>query len=223
MLQEHVTSVSQQHYDKPFVVDSSRPHVKVKLDNQHRLKALVDSGSTVCLGDSSLIKHLKIQHPTDIPINVTDVHSGRKPTLGSYSATLSIEDKLPYPIINQPINIHMQNNLSSELVLGADFLKRHGAIIDMKSNNAIFMPNEYHPVSLSQKPIVCKAFASVVSNEQETQEDLGNYNIATFAVQPTEDIEIPFMDQKIILVQIISENHTMKHKPGTTLSMFTRP
>ena len=163
-------------------------------------------------------QHLKMQHPTDIPINVTDVHGGRKPTLGSYSATLSVEDKLPYPINNQPIKIHMQNNLSSELVLGADFLKKHGAIIDMKSNNAIFMPNEYHPVSLSQKPIVCEAFASLVTNDEETpQEDIENYNTATFAVQPTEDVEIPFMDH----VQIITANHNMRNKPGTTIMLTT--
>ena len=122
VLEEHFTSVSQQHYEKTFLVDSNRPHLNVTLDNQHKIKALVDSGSTVCLGDSSLIKHLKMQHPTDVPINVTDVHGGRKPTLGCYSATLNVTDKLPYPINSQPIKIHMQNNLSSELVLGANFL-----------------------------------------------------------------------------------------------------
>ena len=189
-LEEHFTSISQQHYGKTFIVDSSRPHLNVTLDNQYKAKALVDSGSTICLGDSSLIKHLKMQYPTDIPINVTDVHRGRKPTLGSYSANLTVTDKLPYPIDNEPIKIHMQNNLSSELVLGADFLKKHGAVINMKDNSAIFMPEEYHPVSLSKKPIVCEAFASIVSNDEEIeQEDLGKYNTATFAVQPTEDVE----------------------------------
>ena len=221
-IEEHLTSISQQHYGKNFIVDSSRPHLNVTLDNQYEVKALIDSGSTICLGDSSLIKHLKMQYPTDIPINVTDVHRGRKPTLGSYSANLTVTDKLPYPIDNEPIKIHMQNNLSSELVLGADFLKKHGAVINMKDNSAIFMPEEYHSVSLSKKPIVCEAFASIVSNDEEIQQEhLGTYNTATFAVQPTEDIEIPYMDQRTIHVQIITENHTMRHKPGTTIMLTT--
>ena len=43
----------------------------------------------------------------------------------------------------------------------------------MKANNAIFMPDEYHPVSLSQKPIVCEAFASVVTKDEDMkQEDI---------------------------------------------------
>lgn len=100
-----------------------------------------------------------MQRPTDVPINVTDVHGGRKPTLGSYSAILSVEDRLPYPVVHQPIKIHMQNNLSSELVLGTDFLRERGAIFDIKINNAIFLPDKYILVSLSQKTIVCEAFA----------------------------------------------------------------
>ena len=47
------------------------------------------------------------------------------------------------------------------------------------------------------------------------------YNTATFAVQPTEDVEIPYMDQKVIHVQIITANHNMRHKPGTTIMLTT--
>jgi hypothetical protein len=72
---------------------------------------------------------------------VTDVHGGKKQTLGCYTAILSVEDKLPHPLKNKDINIHMQDNLSSEIVLGTDFLGSHGTIIDIKSNNAIFLPN----------------------------------------------------------------------------------
>ena len=74
----------------------------------------------------------------------------------------------------------------------------------MKANNAIFMPEEYHSVSLSQKPIICEAFASVVTNDEEIQqEDLEKYNTATFAVQPTKDVEIPFMDQNTLFFSMI--------------------
>jgi hypothetical protein len=170
ILQEHVTSASHQHNQKTFTFNPNRPHLNIKLDDKHRVKALVDSGSSVCLGDSSLIHHLKQQFPIAPPINVTDVHKGRKPTLGCYEAMLSVEDPMPYPLLNKPINIHMTTNLSSELILGTDFLSDHGAIIDIKSNNAIFLPDKYFAVSLSQKPIVCEAFSSVVSHDMDIQE-----------------------------------------------------
>ena len=96
----------------------------------------------------------------------------------------------------------MQENLSSELVLGTDFLADHGAVIDVRSNNVIFLPTELFPVSLSQKPIVCEAFASVIDQEIPLEE-LDTYNMAAFAVQPTQDVTIPFMDQKTIHVKIM--------------------
>ena len=43
--------------------------------------------------------------------------------------------------------------------------------------------------------------------------------MATFAVQPTEDVDILYMDQKTIHIQIIANNHTMMHKPGTTIML----
>ena len=43
--------------------------------------------------------------------------------------------------------------------------------------------------------------------------------MAAFAVQPTQDVTIPFMDQKNIHVKIM-ENHTsMVHKPNTTFML----
>ena len=79
-------------------------------------------------------------------------------------------------------------------MLGTDFLKANGAMIDFKSNNVTFLPNELLAVSLSQKPIMSEAFASAI-NEDIKWEDLDTYNMATFAVQPIQDEEIPFMDQ----------------------------
>ena len=218
VLQEHVTTASQQHYNKPFVFNPNRPHININLDNEHSVRALVDSGSSICLGDSSLINHIKAKFPNAPPINVTDVHGGRKQTLGCYTATLSVIDKLPHPLVNKKINIHMQDNLSSELVLGTDFLADHGAVIDVRSNNVIFLPNELFPVSLSQKPIICEAFASVIDQEIPLEE-LNTYNMAVFAVQPTQDVSIPFMDQKTIHVKIMENHISMVHKPNTTFML----
>ena len=120
--QEHVTTASQRNDQKTFTYNPNRPHLNVKLEDEHIVRALVDSGSSVCLGDSSLLKHVKKQCPSAPPINVTNVHRGRMQTLGCYTSQLSVTDELPHPLLNKQINIHMQDNLSSELVLGTDFL-----------------------------------------------------------------------------------------------------
>ena len=106
MLQEHVTSASQRQDQSTFVHNPNRPHLNVKLEDEHVVRALVDSGSSVCLGDSSLLKHIKAQWPTAPPINVTNVHRGRMQTLGCYSSKLSVKDKLKHPVVDAPINIH---------------------------------------------------------------------------------------------------------------------
>ena len=218
ILEEHVTTASHQHYKKQFVFNPNRPHINVQLDNKHSVRALVDSGSSICLGDSSLIHNIKAKYPNAPPISVTDVHGGRKQTLGCYTSTLSVQDKLPHPLVNKTINIHMQDNLSSELVLGTDFLADHGAVIDVRSNKVIFLPTELFPVSLSKKPIVCEAFASVIDQEIPI-EALDTYNMAAFAVHPTADVTIPFMDQRIIHIKVMENNTSMVHKPNTTVML----
>ena len=214
VLQEHVTTAAQRD-QKTFVYNSDRPHLNVKLDDKHSVRALVDSGSSVCLGDSSLMKRIKAQWPSAPPINVTNVHKGRMQTLGCYTSKLSVEDNLPHPLMNKQINIHMQDNLSSELVLGKDFLGDNGAVIDMRTNNVIFLPKELHPVSLNQKPIVCEAFASVIDQEIPLDK-IEQYDLSAFAVHPTQDVEIPFMDQKTIHIKIMENQKSMIHKPDTT-------
>ena len=105
------------HQQQSLLYNPNRPHLNIKLDDNFEVKALVDSGSSICLGDTSIIQHLRKKFPIAPPINVTDVHQGRKQTLGCYQAMLSVQDSLPYPVKNRPINIHMQNNLSSLLVM----------------------------------------------------------------------------------------------------------
>ena len=58
-LEEHITSASYQDKQKPFRNYPKRPHLQIKLDENHTVKALVDTGSSISIGDSSLIRHLK--------------------------------------------------------------------------------------------------------------------------------------------------------------------
>ena len=46
-----------------------------------------------------------------------------------------MDEDLPYPMRNKPINIHVTNKLSSELILGTDFLKANGAVINVRYNS----------------------------------------------------------------------------------------
>ena len=93
--------------------------------------------------DSSLFQHIKATYPKIPPINVTNAYLETKQTLGCYTSLLSVQDKLPHPIVNKKINIHMQDNLSSKLILGTDFLADHGAVIDVRSNEIIFYKQSY--------------------------------------------------------------------------------
>ena len=93
--------------------------------------------------DSSLFQHIKATYPKIPPINVTNAYLETKQTLGCYTSLLSVQDKLSHPLVNKKINIHMQDNLSSKLVLGTDFLTDHGAVIDVRSNEIIFYQRNY--------------------------------------------------------------------------------
>ena len=98
VLEEHITSASYQNDHKTFKSYQKRPRLQISLDGNQTIQALVDTGSSISIGDSSLIKHLKKQFPIAQPVNVTDVHNARRPTLGCFEATITVEDPLPYPI-----------------------------------------------------------------------------------------------------------------------------
>ena len=159
---EHVTSAYFEYNSKAWTNNFGRPHLNITLDGKYCVNALVDSGRSLCLGDSSLISQLKKQFPIAPPGNVTDCHNNKKPTLGCYRAMLSVDDPLPYPLIDKTVDIHMTENLSSELILGSDFLGNHGGIVSMKSNKVIFLLDEFFVVTLHQKPIVCEAFSLIL-------------------------------------------------------------
>ena len=86
--------------------------------------------------DSSLFQHIKATYPKIPPINVTNAYLETKQTLGCYTSLLSVQDKLSHPLTKD-------DNLSSELVLGTDFLADHGAVIDVRSNKIIFYRRSY--------------------------------------------------------------------------------
>jgi hypothetical protein len=182
-----------------WIQDHSRPHLNVILDKKHEVKALVDSGSSICLADASILDHITNKSPTGPKIHIT--------------ATIDIEEDIPYPVRDRMINIHIAEKLSSELILGTDFLKQNGAIINVRDNSVVFLPNHMAAIGVCQKPIITEAVASLASTNTP-YEHLTSKNSSAYMLQSTIDRTLGHMDQITFKAQVITEP-TLQLKPGT--------
>jgi hypothetical protein len=198
-----------------WIQDHNRPHLNVILDKKHEVKALVDSGSSICLADASVLSHINNKSPTGPKIHVTDCHNNQKITRGCYQANIDIEEDIPYPVRNKKVNIHIAERLSSELILGTDFLRENGAIINVRDNKVIFLPNRMAAIGACKKPIITEAVASLTSTNIP-YEDLTKLNSSAYMLQSTTDQTLGHMDQITFKAQIITEP-TLQLKPGTTV------
>ena len=208
-------SAINQNSSSSWIQDPNRPHLNVILDKKHKVKALVDSGSTICLADASILNHIADKSAVGPAISVTNCHNNRERTQGCYRATLDVDEDLPHPIKNKPINIHVANKLSSELILGTDFLKVNGAIINVRDNSVTFLPEGMAAIAKCDKPILREAV--MASGEIATPyEDLTDIYQNTYMIRPIEDKIIGHMDQITLHVKIITES-PMFLKPGTTV------
>ena len=115
---------------------------------------------------------------------------------------------MPHPIKNKPINIHVANKLSSELILGTDFLKVNGALINVRDNSVTFLPEGMAAIAKCDKPILREAV--MASGEIATPyEDLTDIYQNTYMIRPIEDKIIGHMDQVTLHTKIITESpHT---------------
>ena len=204
-----------QNIPNSWIQDSNRPHLNVILDKKHKIKALVDSGSTICLADESILKHITNKSSPGPPINVTDCHNNRKATQGCYKAMIDIEDNLPHPMKDKPINIHVTKGVSSQLILGTDFLKENGAIINVRDNTVAFLSEDMATIAKCSKPILREAIAS--STEIKTlYDDLIETHPDTYMIQPIENKILGHMDQITFHAQVIT-THSFILQPGTTV------
>ena len=141
-----------QNSSSSWIQDPNRPHLNVILDKKHKVKALVDSGSTICLADASILNHIADKSAIGPAISVTNCHNNQEQTQGCYRATLDVDEDLPHPLRDKPINIHVANKLSSELILCTDFLKVNGAIINVRDNSVTFLPEGMAAIAKCDKP-----------------------------------------------------------------------
>ena len=208
-------SAINQNSSSSWIQDPNRPHLNVILDKKHKVKALIDSGSTICLADSSILNHIANKSAIGPAISVTNCHNSREKTQGCYRATLDVDEDLPHPLRDKPINIHVTKKLSSELILGTDFLKVNGAIINVRDNSVTFLPKEMAAIAKCDKPILREAV--MASGEEVTPyKHLTETYQNTYMLQPTENKNVGHMDQITFHAKIITES-PMLLKPGTTV------
>ena len=198
-----------------WIQDPNRPHLNVTLDKTHKIKALVDSGSTICLADSSILNHIANKSDKGPPISVTNCHNNREKTRGCYKATIDVDEDLPYPMRDKQINIHVTNNLSSELILGTDFLKENGAVINLRDNSVTFLPEGMAAIAKCDKPIIREA-VTAFGEGVTPHENLTHVYQNTYMLQPTETKILGHMDQMTFHAKIITDT-SLIFRPGTTV------
>ena len=91
---------------------------------------------------------------------MTNCHNSREKTQGCYRATVDVNENLPHPLREKPIDIHVTKRLSSELILGT------GAIIKVRDNSVMFMPKGMAAIAQCDKPILREAV--MASGEEAT-------------------------------------------------------
>ena len=84
---------------------------------------------------------------------------------------------------NRPINIHVTNNLSSELILGTDFFKENGAVINVRENAVTFLPEGMAAIAKCDKPILREVVASL-TEQTTTYHKLTDVYQNTYMLQP---------------------------------------
>ena len=208
-------SAINQNSSSSWIQDPNRLHLNVILDKKHKVKPLVDSGSTICLADSSILNHIADKSAIGPAISVTNCHNSREKTQGSYRATLDVDEDLPHPLRDKPINIQVTKKLSSELILGTDFLKVNRAIINVRDNSVTFLPEGMAAIAKCDKPILREAI--MASGEETTPyENLTETYQNTCMLQPTENKNVGHMDQITFHAKVVTES-PMLLKPGTTV------
>ena len=80
-----------QNNSSSWIQDPNRLLSNVILEKKHKVKALIDSGSSICLADASLQNHITNKLPTGPENYVTDCHNNQKLTRDCYRVIIDIE------------------------------------------------------------------------------------------------------------------------------------
>ena len=208
-------STPKQNHPNPWIQYPNKPYLNVTLDNTHKIKALVDSGSAISLADLSTMDHITNKATGGPPISMTSCQNTRVNSRGCYKATIDVDEDLPYPTRTKQIRIHVINNLSSELILGNDFLKENGAVINPRDNSVIFSPKRTTAIARSGSQTL-QGTAMVFEKGITPYEDLVDDHQNTHTLHPKETKLLGQRDQITFHAKIKTDTSTI-FKPGTTV------
>ena len=109
-------------------------------------------------------------------------------------------DVTPNPVRNATAFLHATENLSSQLLLGCDFLMNNGAVIDVKSKTVTFYPEEAQAIHATNHPLFLEACSLAYPHKNQAQEDFFSNN--TYTASPAETVRIGVADSRQLKVKI---------------------
>ena len=195
----------------------NKPHLNVTLDKTHKIKALVDSGSAISFADLSTLNHITNKATGGPPISMTSCHNSWVNSQGCYKATIDVDEDLNYPTGAKQIVVHVINNLSSELILGNDFLKENGAVINLADNSVIFPPKRTTAIARSNSQIL-QGTTMVFGEGTTPYEDLMDNHQNTHTLHPRETEPLGQRDQIKFHAESKANTSTI-FIPGTTATI----
>ena len=171
---------------------AERPHMDIVTDSGILVSALIDCGAQVSMGDSSMMGKGRFKR-VGAPIPVLDVHNQAQWTKGLYNFEFTIKNS---NVAAASANIHMADNLSSDIIFGMDWLRPMGAVINARDNSVQFYPEFNSAVSSCLKPILTSGIAAAAAVQQELQDN------EHFTISPIKDIDLQVSDARKVKVKI---------------------
>ena len=125
----------------------SRPHISVSL-NGILVTALVDTGATVSLLHAKFRERMSVA-PCQLsgPTPIRDANTGSATSVGGFAVTVQGVH------LDTTAHFHVMTNLSSDAIVGADFLSLHQCRIDFQANTISFHGLS-EPVTADIEPVV---------------------------------------------------------------------
>ena len=203
----------QQHIDP-------RPHINIKINN-HVFEALLDTGASLCLiNHNTFAKLEQCKSMVIFPsaVYITDCHSNTNQSEGhsdiKFDIIKSTTNKTT--LLNCYFNFHVMKELSSDMLLGIDFLYKFGGVINTLVDPPIsFHPREAKILQSHMHPLFMEAMASSCSFQEDTNISRFISN-GTFAVASKNDISIMPGDSAIIKAEICT-SADKQFRPGATV------
>ena len=175
-------------------------HINATINKSRKVEAQIDSGSAICLAGPSILNHIANKSIAGPPITITNCHNNWENTQGCYKATINVDESLHHPIGDKQISIHITNNLPSELILGTDFLKGSGAVINL-IHNRLMPPEEKEAIARHINPILQEA-TTATGVRNTPHGNLANAHQGEHMIKPAKTEVWRHADQKTLSTRL---------------------